>query len=187
MPLIKSRYLNYGERNLSGNQLYFVRHGLTNANRHGLMCGQKWDIELNEEGHEQARLSAGNVIQYNIQHLFVSPLKRTLQTAEYFSGALGIPITIREGLVEWDLGDWDRRPSHSVEEAFLRNEDPPNGEKFENFKGRIIKEIVDIGRYPNSLIVSHGAVWRQISDIFAVPYRRAENCQINKVILPVDW
>jgi len=171
---------------LSGNQLYFVRHGLTNANKDALMCGQKWNIELNEEGHEQARLSAGNAAKYNIQNLFVSPLKRALQTAEYFSSALAIPLTIRDGLAEWDLGDWDRMPFHSVEDAFLRNEDPPNGEKFEEFKERIFKEIVDIGNYPDSLIVSHGAVWRQISDMFAVPYRRAENCEIYKVQITSD-
>lgn len=186
MPLVKSRYLNYGEKDLSDNQLYFVRHGLTNANRDGLMCGRKWDIELNEEGHKQARLSAENIIQYNIQYLFVSPLKRTLQTAEYFSNALSIPITIREDLAEWDLGAWDRIPSHSVEEAFLRNEDPPKGEKFEEFKKRIHREISDIKMYPNSLIVSHGAVWRQISDICMMDYHRAENCQINKVIIPAN-
>jgi len=184
--LVNGSYLNYGEKKLSDNELYFVRHGLTNANRDGLMCGRKWDIELNEEGHEQARCSAVRSIQYNIQYLFVSPLKRALQTAEYFSSALVIPLTIRKDLAEWDLGEWDRIPSHSVEEAFLRNEDPPKGEKFVDFRKRIRKEISDIKMYPNSLIISHGGVWRQISDIYLMDYNRAENCQINKVIIPAN-
>jgi len=170
---------------LNHNRLYFVRHGLTDANRDGLMCGRQWDIELNEEGHEQAKLSALHSVRYSIQHIFVSPMKRALQTAEYFSNALDIPITIRDDLAEWDLGDWDRMPFYSVEAAFLSNEDPPNGEKFQDFKRRISESITDIRRHGNSMIVSHGAVWRQISIIHGIDYRRAENCEIYEIIFPV--
>ncbi len=69
---------------------YFIRHGQTDANAQGLMCGGDWDISLNEVGLSQAAGLSNKILQVTpaIEELRVSPMLRTKQTAENLNSIL---------------------------------------------------------------------------------------------------
>ena len=62
-------------------RLYILRHGQTDYNKEGIFQGQN-DIELNEEGIRQAKTAAKSLKDIKFDKVYVSPLKRALQTAK---------------------------------------------------------------------------------------------------------
>jgi len=62
-------------------KLIITRHGQTEWNKEGenRLQGRK-DIELSEEGKEQAKKLALRLKDHNIELIFTSPSKRTLET-----------------------------------------------------------------------------------------------------------
>lgn len=162
---------------------HFVRHGETDANSQGLLCGAKWDIDLNDAGHSQA-LQAAQTLKNSdtrIQTLFCSPLSRAKSTARYFSEALQLPLVVIDDLREWELGDWDGKPSSEIAPAFDADLDPPNGESVEAFQCRVVAAIQSItSRNDTPLVVSHGAVWKRLCRHFGRDYRQIGNCQVTR-------
>jgi probable phosphoglycerate mutase len=166
------------------NSLYFVRHGETDANKRGLMCGSQWDIDLNDNGHAQARQEAQALKNsaLKIDYIISSPLLRAKNTAQHFSEALNLPIALIDDLKEWDLGDWNGKPSAEISPVFDANLDPPHGEPVAVFHKRVVDAIEKIERdYVNALIVSHGAVWKRICLHFGSDFRQIENCKVMKI------
>jgi probable phosphoglycerate mutase len=64
--------------------------------------GTAADPELADVGHEQAAALAGYLAGERIDVLYVSPLRRALQTAEPVSAQLGLEMIIDEELAEFD-------------------------------------------------------------------------------------
>src|ERR1700753_397510 len=100
--------------------LFLIRHGETDANDQKIIQG--WldtDIaELNQQGREQAKAAADSFSEV-VDALYVSDLKRAVQTAQFFCGKLpGIPYFEDSRLRERDFGaltghdrqkiDWDK-------------------------------------------------------------------------------
>ena len=86
---------------------YFLRHGQTLAHIDKLICGGGWDIELTEEGLFAAQKAANlhKDILAGVQRIVSSPLKRTEQTARFFSEILNLKVEYDPTIAEWSLGE----------------------------------------------------------------------------------
>ncbi|MBP5204742.1 histidine phosphatase family protein, partial [Candidatus Saccharibacteria bacterium] len=62
-------------------KIYVVRHGETNSNLAGIVSGRS-DEELNENGIKQAQDINLKIADMKFADVYVSPMKRTIQTAE---------------------------------------------------------------------------------------------------------
>jgi len=87
-------------------EIILVRHGETESNINKTYCG--WtDISLNERGIEQARCAAGKLESSNIDGIFSSPLKRTLETAQIINNNFKLDIVCSDDIKERNFGCWD--------------------------------------------------------------------------------
>lgn len=164
--------------------IYFIRHGETDANTSGLMCGCGWDIDLNKNGYSQALnlAQSESLVDLEIDRIFSSPLLRAKNTARIIANSLGMPVTIRPSLKEWNLGDWDKKPASEISPYFDSDIDPPNGENILDFHYRIINAVAKIKKESKiPLIVSHGAVWKRICVHFKINYFVIPNCRIIQI------
>ena len=85
-------------------KIFLVRHGQDTDNAEGILNGRR-DTELTALGREQAKTVANKLKDDNIQIIYSSPLKRTLQTAKIIAKELNIEeVIIEEGLIEREFG-----------------------------------------------------------------------------------
>jgi len=70
-------------------RLYLVRHGATDMTMEDRFSGSA-DVELSDEGREQAQRLAERLADDNITAVFTSPLSRTLETARILAGPHGL-------------------------------------------------------------------------------------------------
>ena len=82
-------------------KVYLIRHGLPDFPDGKGMCIGTTDIPMGEKGFAQAVQMAKNLPP--VTAVFSSPLTRAVQTAQ----AIGMPITILDGLREMHAGEWD--------------------------------------------------------------------------------
>ncbi len=154
----------------------FLRHGQTDANLEGLMCGGKWDICLNHNGLEQASSAAEVLKSFPIKCIAVSPLSRARKTAEVVARPHRLEPIVVEELSEWDIGNWDRVPFETVKDDFLGTGEPQGGETRQQFKQRILSAIEKCRSFESPLlIVAHGAVWITLQDILEMPSTKVGN------------
>jgi broad specificity phosphatase PhoE len=85
-------------------QLYFVRHGESEANRLHEISNRGQKHGLTAKGREQVATLAAQLVPNNINQIFTSPLLRATQTADILSDALGLPYQITDALREYDCG-----------------------------------------------------------------------------------
>jgi broad specificity phosphatase PhoE/ribonuclease HI len=144
-----------------------VRHGVTELSLARRFAGRS-DLALTELGVEQARLAADRVARLGAgQAVISSPLLRTRQTADRIADRLGLPVTVEDGLIETDYGDWD---GHSFEEVKQRwpaelelwladpAVAPSSGESFETVGRRVGQardRIISRHRGGTIVLVSH--------------------------------
>jgi broad specificity phosphatase PhoE len=156
---------------------YFLRHGQTDANLQGLMCGGQWDIGLNETGKTQAKQAAEILSTVQpIGSLCVSPMLRARQTAEIVNAVLRVPVLYLDELKEWDIGAWNRRPFAEVKHDFLTDIEPPGGETRAQFRQRVslaLKKCSAADQPP--MLIGHGAVWFFIQRLLEVEPMKSEN------------
>jgi len=164
---------------------YFVRHGQTEANATGLMCGGEWDIPLNEIGHEQSLALSRKIESLNpsIEKIITSPMVRAQETAKNINSHICLEVTTLEGLREWCVGDWERQPWENVPNPFNTTDDPTNGESREEFKRRVVETVSRALRETNKtiLFVSHGAFAHVLFTVMGVDQLQIENCEVYKV------
>lgn len=86
-------------------EIFLVRHAVTEWNQSGFFQGVS-DIPLNADGYEQANLLAERFLSsgQKIDHIYVSSLARTRQTAEPLAAKLGLQIETLEGIQEINGG-----------------------------------------------------------------------------------
>ena len=155
----------------------YLRHGQSEANLRGLMCGRRCDSPLTDLGREQARLAA-TILRRTclVGSICVSPQDRAQETARIVNAVLSVPVITIDEFAEWDVGSWDRQPFVSVREEFLSKADPPGGETRSALVLRVqaaLKRCAD-AQQP-ALIVSHGGVWMALQQILGLEPGRSEN------------
>jgi broad specificity phosphatase PhoE len=96
-------------------RLILIRHAQSLANVERRIQGTG-DAPLSLVGEEQARRLAAwmRANNYHADHLFASPLRRTQQTAEAVGAALGLPVQLRPGLREMDMGQLEDMPEDDL-------------------------------------------------------------------------
>lgn len=172
-------------------RLIFVRHAEAEGNKSRHFHG--WtDSCITERGYLQAKRVAERLNGMDIDVLYSSSLKRTLQTAEYISAVKGLPIIRTDKLKEINGGDWEGLTWAELQERWpdayeTWENDPhkhqmPNGESMEEFQKRLVDEVMhiirqDIGK--NICIVTHGTAIRAL-----ICYFRA--CSLEEMI-NVAW
>lgn len=88
--------------------IYFTRHGETQWNKDGLVCGRA-DIPLTEKGYKQAEELSKKVngLSVPITKIIHSPLMRAKETARIVSEYNQITMTEDARLAEFDFGIYE--------------------------------------------------------------------------------
>jgi probable phosphoglycerate mutase len=166
-------------------RFYFLRHGKTDANERGLTCGGEWDISLNAEGVSQAeKLSVMLAhVDFKINAIFCSPMKRAQETARLINSHLKAPIYTIEELREWCVGEWETKPWGEVPNPFNTTIDPPLGETRAFFEQRIERAVANVlSNFSGTpLFVSHGAAAHALFTVLGTDKIQIENCTLYSV------
>lgn len=160
-------------------EILLIRHGKTAGNLARRYAGRT-DEPLCEEGIAHAHDTG---IDANVTNLYVSPLKRTLETAKIkFPNA---EMIICNDLQEIDFGDFEGRTAAELEQddAYIRWLESnctlrcPNGEQMDEFADRvcrafdtIVQERIVSGE-KKLVIVAHGGSLMSILNRYAKPER----------------
>ena len=158
-------------------KFYIIRHGQTNWNRKGKIQG-KTDIELNEEGIEQAKEARKILEKYPIDIIVSSPLKRARKTAEIINEVKNVPIIFEKAIEERGFGYFEGKIRKEIHDEILDSEILDNYSLNKEYKGvETIQSLCDrvwglldllkteyIDK--NILLVTHGGVTRAINGYF---------------------
>jgi len=153
-------------------RVFLVRHGATVFSAEDRFAGET-DIELSDEGREQARKLAERLGTEKIAAVYASPLVRTLETARIVAKPHNLSVVRRDGLREISHGRWEQMTRQEVEEKFPEEaaaweEDPytfapAGGARGLAVTARALPALVEIVRThhdENVIIVSHKATIR---------------------------
>ena len=149
-------------------EIVLVRHGL--PLRVELETGIA-DPELAAEGHEQAAKMAAYLGVEDVEAVYVSPLRRALETARPLCKVLGLEAVVSEGVAEFDRNSREYVPVEELRatndprwEKLLRGEWDGVDEDPSIFKERVVETVEDmIARHPGGrvVVVCHGGVINQ--------------------------
>lgn len=150
--------------------LYLLRHGETTWNRDNRIQGHR-DPALSRLGCAQVRTTARHLRGRGIERIFVSDLRRALQSAQIVERVLRVPVTIVPELREIDLGAWEGLTPDQVNRRFRNGyakwmASPssvtiPQAEPMQAFRRRVRRcwrrDLVS-GQERSILVVTHGGV-----------------------------
>ncbi|RYE19758.1 MAG: 2,3-bisphosphoglycerate-dependent phosphoglycerate mutase [Sphingobacteriaceae bacterium] len=154
-------------------QLTIVRHGQSAYNLENRFTGLA-DVELTNQGREEAAMCGRKLIGMHFDVCFTSVLKRAIETLDIILQTIGqkqLPIHKNAALNERDYGDLqglnkaETAEKYSAEQVHLwrRSFDiaPPNGESLKQTQERVllyyyasIEPLLQAGK--DVLIVAHG-------------------------------
>lgn len=153
-------------------RIFIVRHGATVLSAEDRFAGVT-DVELSEEGREQARRLAERLRDEKIAAVYASPLGRTVETARILAAPHNLQVQTCDGFREISHGHWEGMKRREVEEKFPDEmaeweKDPytfapEGGESGLAVTARALPALIDLVReHPgeNVLIVSHKATIR---------------------------
>ena len=83
---------------------YLVRHGEPAV--FGRINGRLAGVGLSAKGRAEIGAAAERLAGEGIEAIYASPLDRTRETAEILAGRLGLPVALRDDLIELDFGEW---------------------------------------------------------------------------------
>jgi broad specificity phosphatase PhoE len=151
--------------------LYLVRHGETEWNRQRRLQG-RLDSPLTEEGREHARRNGELLAREAVEHLWVSPLGRTRETAELILARCNVPTTYDDRLMERHCGAWEGLTIDEIVAQFPQewaersldpfHHRPPAGENLPDMLARVAPLAERLGELSQRrvAIVSHGIMGR---------------------------
>lgn len=98
-------------------RVFLIRHGATVLTAEDRFAGST-DVELSEQGREQARALAARLAGEKVAALYASPLRRTVDTARLVGTPHGLEPVTDPGLREIDHGHWEGRTRREVETEY---------------------------------------------------------------------
>lgn len=148
-------------------RIIFVRHAEAEGNLYRIFHG--WtDSSITEKGHIQAQRAAESLKDTQIDILYSSSLKRTIQTAQYIADMKKLPIIRTDKLKEINGGEWEGKRWAELPGIWPKEYDTwenaphthkmPNGECMEEFQQRLKDEVLHIisnNKGKNICIVTH--------------------------------
>jgi broad specificity phosphatase PhoE len=153
-------------------RIFMVRHGATVLSDEDRFAGAT-DVELSEEGREQARRLAERLSHAKITAIYASPLGRTVETARILAAPHDLEVQTCDGFREISHGHWEGMKRRDVEEKFPDEmaeweKDPytfapAGGESGLAVTARALPALIDLVRdHPGEkiLVVSHKATIR---------------------------
>jgi probable phosphoglycerate mutase len=187
-------------------EVVLVRHGASEAAVDGeafeLLEGQA-DPALSEDGERQALMAAAAIAREEIEALYITPLRRTAQTAAPIAALTGLEPVVLPELREVHLGELDggafriavARRDPLVAEVFAKErwDVIPGAESAEGFEARTRAGLARIleGLQPGATVaaVVHGGVigelCRQCSDSRPFAFVHADNGSFTRLaVLP---
>jgi 2,3-bisphosphoglycerate-dependent phosphoglycerate mutase len=188
-------------------EIVLVRHGASAAAVPGEpfeeLEGQS-DPPLAPEGRKQAEAVDARLARERFAHVFVTPLKRTQETAAPLVSRTGQQPEVVAELREVGLGDWEggelriraanRDPKFFEVIAAERWDVIPGAEPAEDFSARVragLELVVErTGRGARSVAFVHGGVigelCRQATRSRPFAFVHADNCSITRLIVFAD-
>lgn len=157
-------------------KLLFIRHGATEGNLEKRYIGST-DEALCKKGIEQ--IEALKIHDFQVDHVFVSPMRRTRQTAEILFPKS--PCTIVDDLAETNFGRFEGKTAEELSGTLEYQKwldsmclDPiPGGEGVTDFKRRSCEAFARvINGLPDrscAAFVVHGGVIMAVLETFAWP------------------
>lgn len=148
--------------------LYVIRHGQTDWNLNNKLQGRT-DIELNDNGRQQAKETKNALIDIKFDYVFCSPLKRAMETCKIVTDE---KIVVDERLLERNYGELEGNYKNTYNKSDLWQENfcPPyaNVETLEELQERVFSFLNEIKKYGNKniLLVSHAGTIRMIYKYF---------------------
>ncbi len=155
-------------------KLYLMRHGETTYSQTGGYCGSL-DPDLTPEGHQMAAAFAETYQSVPWAAVYVSPMRRTIATAQPLCTAIGMKMQLRDGLKEIHYGRWEGQTQDYVKQHYSEDyvrwltepawNPPTEGETSVQIASRsslVIAEIEEMYTDGNVLVVSHKATIRVI-------------------------
>jgi broad specificity phosphatase PhoE len=138
--------------------IYLMRHGETEWSVSGQHTGRA-DISLTPNGQKEARRLREQIQGVAFQHLFVSPLRRALQTCQ--SAGFGEKAEIEPDISEWDNGDYEGKTHREIDSVRpgwnLFRDGCPNGESPEQITNRVDRVIVKLRKLNGDIaLFTHG-------------------------------
>lgn len=157
--------------------LYFVRHGESEANTLHVFSNRGLKHGLTEKGRQQAETLAEKLKDIKFDAIYTSPLLRAIETSEVISKRLGLNYTISNELTEFDVGvfedksndeSWNRFCDLLDDWLIRKNWDSKieEGESFNDIKARFLPFInnLKVIHHENSniLLIGHGGTFKCI-------------------------
>lgn len=156
-------------------EIILIRHGETEWNASETFRGRA-DIDLNATGLKQAEAVGQYLSAEKINHIFASPLKRALRTAEAVARLQQTGVEPCESLIDFSYGEWEGRPLEEVkarwEELYRDWVDTPEqvrmpgGESLNDVKERVMpfvgEAVTQCGEGGKIALVSHRVVLKVI-------------------------
>ena len=183
-------------------EIVLIRHGSARYATHedavDLIDGHN-DPGLTELGRLQAAAVADRLGSPRPSAIFVTPLRRTQQTAQPLAERLGIEPVVLSDLREVYLGDWegqlnlrvarDESLTHRIFET-ERWDVIPGAERMEHFSERVSRGmdrlVTDAGPNTTVLAVVHGGViaeaCRQVTSSSAFAFLYADNGSLTRLM-----
>ena len=161
-------------------RLYLTRHGITKENKLSILQGQI-DTNLDEDGIAQSKLLGIGLTDLKFTHIYASPLKRALHTAQFAIENMKYKLEpiLDDRLKERGFGSWEGKPKSE-----RLGPKPPDLETHESVIERVSSFFRDLNIslaayvaknrsengsenviFPTVLLVSHGATYRRIEDL----------------------
>ncbi len=163
----------------------------------------EWEEEggsLTLLGRRQAAALAESLAPRRVAHVWTSTLARAVQTGEIVAARLGIGVTTRIGLREFDVGDYRGVPLE--EDPFVAtytrwmeghlDERVPGGETGREIAdrfGAVLREVADAHPGETVLVVSHGgAIGLGVPAIARMDAerQRLDNCDTVELVADAD-
>ena len=182
--------------------LYLIRHGSTDANerRPYILQGQGVNGSLSETGQQQARLVGEFLSDFQLDHVYASPLVRAMETAGSIAKHHGLEVIPKSELLEVDVGQWEGMAWEKIMEqdpdAYDRFMADPGtnaylgGESYEDVYKRVqptLQSLLTENVGKSIAVVAHNVVNRvYLAGLLGLPMGkgkglRQENCGINVI------
>lgn len=181
-----------------------MRHGASEVALPGArfpLVDGRGDPSLSEEGYDQARAVGERLATEDISRLFVTPLRRTHQTAAPLAKATGLAPAVVEELAEVRLGDWEggeyrvraARGDPLIRRVFdeERWDVIPGAESLESLGKRVRAGVDSIvaatGHNAVAAAVAHGGVigeiCRQATDSRPFAFVHSDNGSVSRLVI----
>jgi probable phosphoglycerate mutase len=188
-------------------EVVLVRHGASAAAVEGVMfplIDGRSDPPISEVGQSQAESVAERLAGEDVGALFVSPLRRTRETAAPLADATGLEPTVVPELAEVFLGEFEGgeyrvragRGDPIIKQVFAeqRWDAIPGGESLADLgrrvRGAIARIVSETGPDSTAVAFTHGAVigelCRQATESRPFAFVHADNGSISRLVVRGD-